>query len=136
MDLSCIEDVGGEAPHVVTAEHADWAAVLAELGPDEVVTNDEYCLADCAELRNAFGLAARLPAYPLNYLDKVTMKRELAAAGIAVPRFWAFEPVVTRAAVASPHEVYRRDTIHSVVLWSSDPAQVAYDAQALAGGDS
>ncbi|MEV6964758.1 hypothetical protein AB0M47_06535 [Hamadaea sp. NPDC051192] len=90
------EDAGGEPPQVIRADRGDWAAALAEVRPDEVVTNDEYALADCAGLRDGLGLAARLPAYPLNYLDKVTMKRELAAAGITVPRFVAFEPVVAR----------------------------------------
>ncbi|NUR48695.1 MAG: hypothetical protein HOV71_11210 [Hamadaea sp.] len=92
------EDVGGVPPTVIQADRGDWAAVLGGIKPDELVTNDEYSLADCAGLRDALGMAARLPAYPWKYLDKVTMKRELAAAGITVPRFVAFEPGVARSA--------------------------------------
>jgi biotin carboxylase len=89
------EDVEGERPRTIRAVREDWPAALAAFGPDEVVTNDEYCLTDCARLRTGLGMAARHPAYLRRYLDKVAMKRELAAAGIRVPRVYAREPVVT-----------------------------------------
>lgn len=93
------EDVTGPAPEVVVLDREKWLEHLRGLeGPVEVVANDEYCLAECARLRAELGLASRHPRSPAAYLDKVVMKRLLAAGGVRVPRFHAFEPVVTAAA--------------------------------------
>ncbi|KOV88277.1 acetyl-CoA carboxylase biotin carboxylase subunit family protein [Nocardia sp. NRRL S-836] len=90
------EDVTGPAPPVTPLGRERWLEHLLALdGPVEVVTNDEYCLAECARLREELGLAGRHPGRPVAYLDKVVMKRLLAAGGVRVPRFHAFEPVVT-----------------------------------------
>lgn len=93
------EDVTGAAPEVVVLDREKWLEHLREVeGPVEVVTNDEYCLAECARLRAELGLEPRHPRRPVAYLDKVVMKRLLAAGGVRVPRFHAFEPVVTAQA--------------------------------------
>jgi hypothetical protein len=93
------EDVTGAAPEVVVLDREKWLEQISGFeGPVEVVTNDEYCLAECARIREELGLAARHPRRPAAYLDKVVMKRLLAAGGVRVPRFHAFEPVVTAAA--------------------------------------
>lgn len=92
------EDVAGPAPEVAVLDRRKWLEHLRGLdGPVEVVTNDEYCLAECARLRAELGLASRHPRRPAAYLDKVVMKRLLVAGGVRVPRFHAFEPVVTAA---------------------------------------
>ncbi|MDX8141880.1 ATP-grasp domain-containing protein [Lentzea sp. BCCO 10_0061] len=93
------EDVTGPAPEVTVLDREKWLEQIRGFeGPVEVVTNDEYCLAECARLREELGLAARHPRRPVAYLDKVVMKRLLAADGVRVPRFHAFEPVVTAEA--------------------------------------
>ncbi|PWK84943.1 hypothetical protein C8D88_107150 [Lentzea atacamensis] len=100
------EDVTGPAPEITVLDREKWLAHLGFEGPVEVVTNDEYCLAECARLRAELGLAARHPERPAAYLDKVVMKRLLAAGGVRVPRFHAFEPVVTaQAAEALVEEI-------------------------------
>lgn len=100
------EDVTGVMPEVTVVAREKWLAHLRRFeGPVEVVTNDEYCLAECARLREELGLAARHPRRPLAYLDKVLMKRLLAAGGVRVPRFHAFEPVVTEAAGVLVEEI-------------------------------
>ena len=74
------EDVTGGMPEVTVVEREKWLAHLRGFeGPVEVVTNDEYCLAECARLREELGLTVRHPQRPLAYLDKVLMKRLLAA---------------------------------------------------------
>lgn len=93
------EDVTGPAPEIIVLDREKWLEHLVGFdGPVEVVTNDEYCLAECARLRAELGLASRHPELPAAYLDKVVMKRLLAAGGVRVPRFHAFEPVVTAGA--------------------------------------
>jgi biotin carboxylase len=57
----------------------------------QIVTNDEYCLISCAELRAESALPPRHPAQPAHYIDKVLMKERLAAAGVRVPRFLALD---------------------------------------------
>ncbi len=94
------EDVDSPVPEVITLDRAEWSGRIGALAADrpvEIVTNDEYCLATCAQLRAETGLAARHPDQPAAYLDKVVMKRLLAADRVRIPRFHAFEPVVTAA---------------------------------------
>lgn len=86
-----------------------WAERLRELadrGPLEVVTNDEFCLELCAELRRRLGLPARVEVPFDSYRDKVAMKRALAAAGVPVPAFLALDPVPP-ASEAAVEEVFR-----------------------------
>ncbi|MGW3263397.1 ATP-grasp domain-containing protein [Streptomyces sp. NPDC001056] len=86
------EDAPGGTPAVHRAPRARWATEIRRLAGDrpvQIVTNDEYCLISCAELRAGFGLPARHPAHPAHYIDKVLMKERLAAAGVRVPRFLA-----------------------------------------------
>ncbi|MER6565186.1 hypothetical protein ABT288_03070 [Streptomyces sp. NPDC001093] len=86
------EDVPGQVPAVHHAPRGEWAAAIRSLAADrpvQIVTNDEYSLIACAELRAEFGLPARHPARPAHYIDKVLMKERLAAAGVRVPRFLA-----------------------------------------------
>jgi biotin carboxylase len=81
---------------VESAPPESWAGRLRELagrGPLEVVTNDEYCLELCADLRRELGLPPRLGVPLAPYRDKVLMKRSLAAAGVAVPAFRSLDPV-------------------------------------------
>ncbi|MBT2365573.1 ATP-grasp domain-containing protein [Streptomyces sp. ISL-10] len=90
------EDVPGTRPVVRTAPRDTWAATLrswSERRPVEIVSNDEYCLLDCAALRAESGLATRHPEHPVNYIDKVLMKERLTAAGVRTPRFLAFPRV-------------------------------------------
>ncbi|NUT34792.1 MAG: hypothetical protein HOV79_17180 [Hamadaea sp.] len=94
------DDVAEPPPRIVTSPIEDWTDVLAAERPDEIVSNDEYCLDLCARLRARFGMRSRHPAYPENYRDKTTMKRELAAAGIRVPRWHVCEPVTAADAAA------------------------------------
>lgn len=73
-----------------------WTERLREIagdGPVELVTNDEYCLEVCAELRRELGLPLRLDMPLAPYRDKVLMKQALNAAGVAVPAFLPLEPV-------------------------------------------
>lgn len=86
------EDAPGPPPRVHRAPHTAWADVIRDVAgtrPVQIVTNDEYCLLTCAELRRELGLTARHPACPERYIDKVVMKERLDAAGIRVPRFLA-----------------------------------------------
>ncbi|MFF5661399.1 acetyl-CoA carboxylase biotin carboxylase subunit family protein [Streptomyces griseofuscus] len=86
------EDAPGGAPAVHRAPRDTWAAEIRRLAGGravQIVTNDEYCLIGCAELRAEFGLPVRHPARPAYYIDKVLMKERLAAAGVRVPRFLA-----------------------------------------------
>ncbi|WP_086668087.1 ATP-grasp domain-containing protein [Lentzea kentuckyensis] len=100
------EDVTGLVPEVAVVDREKWLEHIRGFeGPVEVVTNDEYCLAECARLREELGLASRHPRRPLAYLDKVLMKRLLAAGGVRVPRFHAFEPAVTVEAVSLVEEI-------------------------------
>lgn len=94
------EDVPGDPPRLVTASVETWADALTAQRPDEIVTNDEYCLELCARLRADFGMRPRHPAYPRRYRDKTTTKRELAAAGLRVPRWHLCEPVTAGDAAA------------------------------------
>ena len=91
------EDVEASVEQVVHAGRDEWESVVrsAPAGAAEVVSNDEYCLAECARLRATTGLPARHPAHLDGYLDKVLMKRRLEAAGVPVPRYLSFEPAVT-----------------------------------------
>ena len=91
------EDVEASVEQVVHAGRDEWESVVrsAPAGAAEVVSNDEYCLAECARLRATTGLPARHPAQLDGYLDKVLMKRRLEAAGVPVPRYLSFEPAVT-----------------------------------------
>ncbi|MDX3663124.1 ATP-grasp domain-containing protein [Streptomyces sp. ID05-26A] len=100
------EDVTGPAPEVTVLDREKWLEHLRGIeGPVEVVANDEYCLAECARLRAELGLRPRHPRQPAAYLDKVVMKRLLAAGGVRVPRFHAFEPVVTGTAEQLVEEI-------------------------------
>ncbi|MBO0899006.1 hypothetical protein J1G44_05795 [Cellulomonas sp. zg-ZUI199] len=88
------EDVEASV-EVVRAGRGEWESVVRSVPGAEVVSNDEYCLVECARLRAATGLPARHPARLDGYRDKVLMKRRLEAAGVPVPRHLTFEPTVT-----------------------------------------
>jgi biotin carboxylase len=78
------------AVHRVPAE--DWAAHIAGHAAGrrhDIVTNDEYCLTGCAELRAAAGLPARHPKRLARYLNKVTMKQALNAGDVPTGRYLA-----------------------------------------------
>ncbi|WP_402463712.1 ATP-grasp domain-containing protein [Isoptericola aurantiacus] len=86
------EDAPGTSPRVQSAPRTAWADVIraaAVARPVQIVTNDEYCLLTCAELRREFALTARHPARLERYIDKVLMKECLDLAGVRVPRFLA-----------------------------------------------
>jgi hypothetical protein len=88
----------GVQPHGVAIEPlpagaADRLREAAREGPIEVVTNDEYCLRPCADLRAALGLPPRLPPDLEAWTDKVCMKDRLRTAGIATPDFVSLDPV-------------------------------------------
>jgi hypothetical protein len=74
-----------------------WSAWVRSLADDgahvELVTNDEYCIEDCAALRAQLGATARHPEDLAGYRDKVAMKTRLRAAGVEVPRFASLDPV-------------------------------------------
>ncbi|MFC8192250.1 acetyl-CoA carboxylase biotin carboxylase subunit family protein [Cellulomonas sp. NPDC057328] len=89
------EDVDASLGQVLHAGREEWESVVRSAQPAEVVSNDEYCVVECARLRAATGLPARHPAHLEGYRDKVLMKRRLEAAGVPVPRHMSFEPVVT-----------------------------------------
>lgn len=91
------EDVEGADVQVVHAARDAWEGVVRSVpgGAAEVVSNDEYCLTECARLRAVTGLPARHPAHLEGYRDKVVMKRRLEAAGVPVPRYLTLEPAVT-----------------------------------------
>ena len=81
---------------VVSRPRSQWGAFVAELsdeGPVEVVTNDEFCLAQCAEIRRTAGCGRITPAGLDGYLDKVVMKQRLSAAGVSVPPWAPLEPL-------------------------------------------
>lgn len=81
---------------VEVAPRREWGERLRQIagaGPLEVVTNDEYCLEQCAALRRELGLPTRLDISFAAWRDKVVMKEALAAAGVAVPAFLALDPV-------------------------------------------
>ena len=89
---------------VVVAPRESWLSKLREWaasGPIEVATNDEYCLAYCARLRDDLGLESRHPLRLEHYLDKVSMKRALESAGLPVP-LWADLDVVPAAGASLP----------------------------------
>ncbi|MGW7103929.1 ATP-binding protein [Streptomyces sp. NPDC054838] len=58
--------------------------LIQEYGVTHVIAHHEADLIRAATLREKFGLPGQLPAEVLAFRDKVLMKRELAAAGIAV----------------------------------------------------
>jgi len=90
---------------VVHARRDEWESVVRAAGTAQVVSNDEYCLVECARLRAATGLPARHPAHLDGYRDKVVMKRRLEAAGVPVPRHLTFEPTVTSSRAVADHVV-------------------------------
>jgi len=89
------EDVEASVEQVVHAGRDEWEPIVRSAPGAEVVSNDEYCLVECARLRATTGLPARHPAHLDGYRDKVLMKRRLEAAGVPVPRHLTFEPAVT-----------------------------------------
>ncbi len=101
------EDVEASVDRVVHTGRHEWESVVrsAPGGAAEVVSNDEYCLVDCARLWAATGLPARHPAQLDGYRDKVLMKRRLEAAGVPVPRHLTFEPAVTSSRAVADHLV-------------------------------
>ncbi|WP_181445510.1 ATP-grasp domain-containing protein [Flexivirga caeni] len=86
------------APADVMQLPADqWATRIRSWATDgdvQVVTNDEYSLADLAEIRDALGLDRVTPALLDRYLDKVAMKQALQDAEIAVPT-WHLLPTLS-----------------------------------------
>lgn len=101
------EDVDASLAKVVHARRDEWESLVRSVpsGSADVVSNDEYCLVECARLRAATGLAPRHPAGLDGYRDKVVMKRRLERAGIAVPRHLALEPTVTASPAVAEHVV-------------------------------
>jgi phosphoribosylaminoimidazole carboxylase (NCAIR synthetase) len=91
--------VRADAPppsRVVSRPRHQWDGFVAELsdaGPVEVVTNDEFCLAQCAEIRRTAGCARVTPEGLDGYLDKVVMKQRLSDAGVPVPPWAPLEPL-------------------------------------------
>jgi hypothetical protein len=111
------EDAPGPRLESIVTDRTGWETRLrrmARQGPVEVVTNDEYCVEPCARLRATLGLVPRHPADPLRYLDKITMKERLRAAGVRVPRYHAFAPVV-RDSSDTRREVTRAVGLPAVV---------------------
>jgi biotin carboxylase len=81
-----------------------WVRSLAGEGARvELVSNDEYCVEDCAALRALLGARARHPEDLTGYRDKVVMKTRLRAAGVDVPPFASLDPVPA----ASPEAIER-----------------------------
>lgn len=102
------EDVEGRDVRVVHAPQDEWETLVRSApAGTEVVSNDEYCLAACARLREAVGLPKRHTADVAAYRDKVVMKRLLEAAGVPVPRHLTFEPTVTASRGAADEVVAR-----------------------------
>jgi hypothetical protein len=58
----------------------------------EIVTNDEYALESCADLRQELSLPRRLPRSLAPWLDKVIMKERLREATIRVPAAVSLDP--------------------------------------------
>lgn len=96
------EDVATAARirHVPRAGWQEWIEADGAGRRMEIITNDEYCLEECAALRAQFGLVPRHPGRPANYLDKVVMKQALNAAGVATAGFLAFDRVRVDARLA------------------------------------
>jgi hypothetical protein len=63
-----------------------------DLGNAVIISNDEYCLPICAELRGRLGVPGPSPERIAPFTDKLVMKRMAQAGGVAVPRFLEFEP--------------------------------------------
>jgi hypothetical protein len=83
-------------PRVLRLPRERWAEQLAAWsvgGAPEVVTNDEFCLAEAARCRAGLARRTVTPAGLDGYLDKVTMKTRLARAGVRVPRWAAVDRV-------------------------------------------
>ena len=100
--------VRADAPapsRVVSRPRHQWNAFvagLADADPVEVVTNDEFCLAQCAEIRGTAGCARVTPEGLDGYLDKVVMKQRLTDAGVPVPPWAPLEPQPGTASDAVP----------------------------------
>ena len=91
-------------PAVREAARDKWGEALSEWARSsavEVVTNDEFCLSECARLRQALGLERRTPEALDAYLDKVDMKTRLAAS-VPVPRWVGIDRVGTVADMPTP----------------------------------
>ncbi len=98
-------------PRVVSRSRSQWEAFMVALSAQErveVVTNDEFCLAHCAELRRAAGLARVTPSGLDGYLDKVVMEQRLGDAGVLVPRWERLDPSSGPASGAVPARWCRR----------------------------
>ncbi|KGM13580.1 ATP-grasp domain-containing protein [Cellulomonas bogoriensis] len=98
------EDVDASV-EVVRAGRDQWESVVRSGGAAEVVSNDEYCLLECARLRAVIGLPPRHPEHLQGYRDKVLMKDRLEAAGVPVPRHLTFEPAVTSSRAVADHVI-------------------------------
>ncbi|TWE09286.1 ATP-grasp domain-containing protein [Rudaeicoccus suwonensis] len=89
--------------HVVRRPRDEWRQYLTELDRDTAVTtNDEYLLAECARLRHHLSLRAVTPTPIAHYLDKVSMKSQLYAAGIRVPAWVPVDGPVSRGMPPPP----------------------------------
>ena len=93
--------------------HFDETAVIADFDADGIeryirashvtdtpwiiITNDEYCLPLCAELRKRFGLPGSTPEQIALFTDKIAMKRQAAAYGLSIPRFIEFDAAEFKA---------------------------------------
>jgi biotin carboxylase len=95
---------GDTAIEVIQAEKAEWLSIIRTRSAcPEILTNDEYCLEDCRELRRAVGLDDPFPRELTHYRDKAAMRRALVAHGVPVPRgdelpAGGFDLVAVRAA--------------------------------------
>lgn len=97
---------GVPAPaEVICALRQDWSDLVQVWSRDtkiEVVTNDEYCLAECARLRTELRLDQRQPTHLERYLDKVLMKQALRQAEVAVPAWVPLDRIPTPEAMTEP----------------------------------
>jgi hypothetical protein len=97
------EDVGESRARVHHAPVGQWRETIVGLAGSrrfDVLTNDEYALLTCRDLRAGLGLPPRHPHQLIQYLDKVEMKRRLTACGIGTARFVE----VDRVAADTPAE--------------------------------
>lgn len=105
--------VRSDAPsprRVLSRSRSEWAGVVRALaadGPLQVVTNDEFALDDCAQLRDVLGLGRVTPSGLEGYLDKAVMKQRLEGGGLRVPRWATVSPDVESASSLVPPERLR-----------------------------
>ncbi|WP_111494186.1 ATP-grasp domain-containing protein [Marinobacter bohaiensis] len=72
-----------------------------DLNDVRILCNDEYHLGTAAHLRQHFGITGALPDTIRLYTNKLDMKKSLAASGIRLPHYLAFDPVTYKASPAA-----------------------------------